>query len=113
MAVKDSQSSESASDTSHLKSMRRNDANRHHSNRLMSSASQLDSVGWAMVEAIGFRMAVGLLVVYPWALVEQLTGSNGRVSVFLLLLVLHVLVLYLGRNYGRPPAGEQGKETES
>lgn len=92
--------------------MRRNDTDRHRSNRLVSSASQLDSVVWAMVEAMGFWMAVGLLVVYPWALVEQLTGSSGRVSVFLLLLALHVLVLYLGRNYGRPPAGEQSKETE-
>lgn len=92
--------------------MRRNDTGRHRSNRLLSSASQLDSIVWAIIEAIGFWMAVGLLVVYPWVLFEQMTGSSGRVSVFLLLLALHVLVLYLGRNYGQPQAGEQGKESE-
>lgn len=77
----------------------------------MSGARRLDSVAGTVVEAVGFWMAVGMLGVYPWVLLEQMFGSSGRVSGFLLLLALHVVCLYLGRNYGRPQIG--GSEDEN
>jgi len=71
----------------------------------VSGARKLDSVVGKIIEAVGFWMAVGMLGLSPWFVIEQLFGSSERVSVFPFLLGLHVTFLYLGRNYGRPRAG--------
>ena len=85
--------------------MSSDDPSRRRSSRLVSGARKLDSVVGKIIEAVGFWMAVGMLGLSPWFVIEQLFGSSERVSVFPFLLGLHVTFLYLGRNYGRPRAG--------